>query len=362
MKIFSPFVLVVLYAWPAFSLGLLDKTEIYNNYFSAKHCNFVIGDIGYNSKGTFEVRTARELVAALVAAKSGDIIYIADGASIDLSGFKNIEVREGITIKGSGTKNGTKGPLLFTNSNGIHPLFNVIGDNVKFIGLKIKGADGQIFYNGIDAFAGVSIPDQKKRYLELYNKNMYATPVSSAIATKRKNLLIDNCELSCWTYTAVYVQKGAENATVKNSFIHDNQRFGLGYGVTIDQGEAYIYNNTFNRNRHSVASTGRAGSCYTVENNIFYQDGNNSWAVDMHGGVDRNDGSNLAGKYVVVRNNIFYLTNKGQAVVLRGKPSKKSIIEGNRVYRDKKSTISKDRIFEQRNSKGNFEVKNNSVQ
>lgn len=302
------------------------------------------------------VGNAVEFLNAISKANPGDIIYIKENSIIDLTGKQKIEISSGLTILGNRGENGSKGPLIFTNSNGVHPLFEVLGDNVSFIGLRIKGSDGEVFYKGYNAFKGISKAEKDKNYMKLYNKTMYASPVSSGIATKKNNLVVKNCELYNWTYTAIYLQKGASNAKISHNYIHNNQRFGLGYGVTIDQSEGIIIGNLFNFNRHSIASTGRQGSTYTAEFNIFKADGNETWAVDVHGGKDWGKNSNEAGELFVVRNNTFYLKGTGQAVVIRGFSSKPSIVENNEIIQLDKNNRNP---IEQKNAKGNFSVKNN---
>lgn len=315
----------------------------------------------YKGNPDFIVDNKIDFLNALQLAEPYNVIYIKGNVEIDLSRSENILVKEGIKLVGDrDIKRGVVGAILFTRNSGVHPFFNVSGHNVLIYGITIKGDDGNVFARE-DSFGGKNREYIENNYLELYRSNMYSTPVSSGVATNMKNLIIDNCELSQWTYTAVYVQKGAENIQIRNSYIHHNQRFGLGYGITIDQGEAIISNNTFNYNRHSVASTGRVGSRYTVENNVFCKGGNDTWAIDMHGGKDWKDHTNVAGDYAIVRNNVFYITGKGQAFVIRGKSAKTSIISGNVVYRDKKSLISAERVFEQLNATGNLEIDNNKV-
>jgi len=307
------------------------------------------------------VQNKSEFLKALESVKKYGTVYVKGNVDINLSGQKNIIIKEGVKLLGDrNVEKKMRGALIYTTESGVHPFFNASGDNVLIYGLTFKGDDGDILVKE-DAFMGKTDKFKKDNYLVLYNKNMYATPVSSGIATKNKNLVIDNCELYQWTYTAVYVQKGAENIQIKNSYIHHNQRFGLGYGITIDAGEAFISNNKFDYNRHSIASTGRIGSKYIAENNIFYSNGNNSWAVDMHGGKDRNDGTNIAGDYIIVKNNTFYLTGKGQAVVIRGKSNKTSVVENNTIHLDKSSSVDKEKVFQQVNGKGNFKIFNNVI-
>lgn len=316
----------------------------------------------YKLNPDFIVTNKAEFLKAIEKSNSHDIIYIKGNVSIDLSTERNIQIKGGVKLIGDrDIEHEISGAVLFTDIAGVHPFFNIQGDNVLIYGITVKGNDGSIFAKE-DVFKRETPEYIKNNYLDLYYKNMYATPVSSGIATRKNNLVIANCELCQWTYTAVYVQKGAQNIQILSCYIHHNQRFGLGYGVTVDQGEAIIKNNLFDFNTHSIASTGKKGSRYIVEDNIFCENGKeNSWAVDMHGGKDRKDGTNLAGDFFIICNNIFYLTNKRKAVVIRGVSRLKSVIENNIIYKDNKSLIEDSKVIEQINSKGNLEVKNNQI-
>lgn len=311
------------------------------------------------SKANYIVNTNKELVNALRKARNGDFLYINDGAKIDLTGYKNLEVKAGVTLYGNRGLNGSQGPLIYTDSHGVQSLFRVTGDNVKFFGIRIRGADGETFFQNRNAFDGKSEADKKKRSLELYRANTHASPVSSGIETNRRNLTIENCEIYQWTHTAVYLKRGAKDAEIINNYIHHNQRFGLGYGVLVDQAEALIAGNIFDYNRHAVASTGRKGSKYIVQHNIFKEGGvDGSWSVDMHGGKDRKDGTDLAGTQAIVKNNTFYVKGKRQAFVIRGRSELMSEVRNNKIFRMDDADVE---LIQQRDGAGNFRRQNNVV-
>src|SRR5690606_21058002 len=118
----------------------------------------------------------------------------------------------------------------------------------------------------------------------------------------------------------------------KFNYFHHNRRFGLGYGITVDGGEALIVANYFDFNRHDIAGTGRLGSAYEVCYNVFLSN-TYSDSIDMHGGRDRGDGTDIAGDYMYVYNNYFErIRDNRKAAWIRGIPEKKSFFENNIVF------------------------------
>ena len=77
---------------------------------------------------------------------------------------------------------------------------------------------------------------------------------------------------------------------------HDkcDHNYGLGYGVEIDSGSVTIEANVFDHNRHDIASRGLPGAHYTATYNLVL-DGAVQQSFDVHGGVDREDCTNIAG-------------------------------------------------------------------
>lgn len=311
-------------------------------------------------KATYVISNGDDFINSVNKLKSGDIIYIPGEKLINLSGYKNLKIPSNVKIIGDRGQNGSKGALLYTTSSDVQPLFEVVGNNVTFYGIRIRGEDGEKLRKE-DSFKNKSKRYIDDNYLKLYNENMYSSPVSTAIATFANNLIVENCEIYQWTNNGVYFKKGSVGGIVRYCYIHHNQRFGLGYGVTTNQAEILVEGNLFNFNRHSIASTGRVNSIYVVRGNIFKEGGNESWAVDMHGGKDKKEGNNIAGTKLEVSNNIFYLKGKAKAVVVRGVPVNPSTVHKNKIiYLDNRRTYGKN-SFSQYNGKGNFRFFDNEI-
>ena len=328
------------------------------------------------SHSDFSVNDKRELLKALTESKAGDVIYIDDKASIDLSGESKIKIPAGVILASGRGINGSKGALLYTNKNGTFPLFTVEESGTEIFGIRLKGPDTGIYSGGVDAFANKSEAYKKVNRNKLYHKNMYGVPVSYGIGVSGPNFSISNCEVFGWTYAGICLEGNATNAKIHHNYIHHNQRFGLGYGVVLKKGaSALITANLFNFNRHSVAGTGEEDITVEVSYNRFLEDNNTTWAIDMHGGQDRNDGTNIAGRRIEIHHNEIRLKGKALGIVIRGVPTKEAIIYNNlltyvdRLQKSETSTNSsknqaRDGIIkgiEQRYAKGRMNVYNNVV-
>lgn len=294
--------------------GLNDSTPVYSKVVTKKD---------------FTVSDKAGLLKALAAAKQGQVVYVADNASIDLSGSKNIPIPGGVTLASGRGKNGSKGALLYTTGSGVRPLFLANGPGVRVTGLRIQGGDQNIL-PGKNVFVGITADEKKRNYTELYKKNMYATPVSSAINCGYPNLEVDNCELYGWTLAAVYLLRG-KNAKVHHNYIHHNQRFGLGYGVLFFRSSAIVKGNLFDYNRHSVTGGGDGETSYEVCYNKFLEHHIQAWPIDMHGGADRKDGTNIAAKKLVIHHNLIRLYPGKEAVVVRGVPTEGAYVYNNDI-------------------------------
>lgn len=80
---------------------------------------------------------------------------------------------------------------------------------------------------------------------------------------------MDNCEFAGWSSGCVTQYTGADDCRVHHCDFHDTLIAGLGYGVTVSDGHCEIDHNTFNRNRHAVASGGKSGASYDAHHNVF---------------------------------------------------------------------------------------------
>ena len=101
---------------------------------------------------------------------------------------------------------------------------------------------------------------------------------------------------------------------------------GLGYGICLNTSSSIIEYNLFNWNRHSIAGAGLPGCSYVSRHNV-QGDVSSSHCFDMHGGIDRGDGTNIAGTSIEIYNNSFWSIER--SVSIRGIPQTKCEIHHN---------------------------------
>ena len=246
------------------------------------------------TKWDYLVRTADELVDALAKAKPGQVVYVADDAELDFTVRVKaqqfaIEVPAGVTLAGGRGVNGSQGGLIYSDEFETRPLIRCLGENVRITGLRIRGPDPKMRWNELT------------RLLTLGGHELYYKfPTSDGVQTDFAGLEVDNCEISGWSHAGVNVRKG--KAHVHHNYIHHCARRGLGYGVALDAAEVLIEYNVFDYCRHSVACTGVPEASYEARHNIVEEHGILS-SFDMHGGRDRKDGTNIAGRWISIHHN-----------------------------------------------------------
>ena len=270
------------------------------------------GGKGYHeifTTGDYVVRTYAEIVEACEKAKSGEVIFIPSDVSLDLTMEQKatpsgayIYLKEGVTLasdRGFVREDGTisTGAKLYGTgivNPSITSNFVYCEKNTRVTGITMQGPDpSKHLEHHFRAFS-VSNPPGHDYY--------YLFPLCSGILLRGDNVEIDNCELSGFSSQAVSVAS-YENYFHHN-YIHHNQTNGLGYGICFGHGGGLIEYNLFNYNRHSIAGSGPADSYYTARYNVEMGE-SLSHMFDMHGGRDRGDGTNIAGKYVDMYNDTF---------------------------------------------------------
>lgn len=316
-------------------------------------------------KKDFIVFTKAELLKALEDAKFGETVYVKDDAVIDLTGERDIVIKAGVILASGRGLEGSVGGLLKTSLPGTNPLFKC-GSNVTITGLRFDGGDPEVYHNSIKLEGPNAIRD-----------NIYKVPVTVGIRTNYPGLTIENCEFYGWTHAAISIQTGAHKAYIHHNYIHHNRRTGLGYGIVLNAGDALIKANIFDFNRHDISGWGEEGTSFIASYNVFLQN-TTAHAVDMHGGHDRKDGTNVAGSKIHVFNNKFKLSFERRAVVIRGIPTDQALIENNivnyvsnspikgevssNIKRDNhKPKIKYTHPFRQLYSEGNMIIRNNIV-
>jgi len=272
-------------------------------------------------KGDYTVKDLDALLEALSKAKAGQVVFIPGEAEIDLTARMYIEqlvleVPAGVTLAGDRGLNGSKGALLTSDALKTPVMIRAAGPDVRITGLRIRGPN-------------------PKRYLGHHrrafraggggHKYYYKFPTSAGIRTEHPRLEVDNCEISAFAHSGIYLVKGTGHR-IHHNFIHHCQYNGLGYGVCLNTASALIEQNLFNWNRHSIASTGRPGNSYVARHNVELGT-SLSHCFDMHGGRDRKDGTDIAGTSIEIYNNTFRAPQT--PVVIRGVPQEKCEVHHN---------------------------------
>jgi hypothetical protein len=297
-----------------------DQTEICREV-SVLADNAVGGGQGYQKSvqhGDITVGTLEEMLHALNDVKLGQVIYINDAAEIDMTGRIGVVIPENVTLASGRGMNGSRGALLFTTELGTNPLFVAGGTGVRLTGLRFRGPDTE---------------RREKQMAQLFKEGRYySIPNSDGIQSVHQDLEVDNCELWGWSNAAVNLKKGALGAHIHHNYIHHNQRWGLGYGICLDESSALIEANLFDWNRHAIAGTGRRGTSYEARYNVILENAN-SYSFDMHGGADRKDGTDIAGDRINIHHNIFKAISVS-AVIINGKPFVEAEIHHNWFYHE----------------------------
>jgi hypothetical protein len=270
------------------------------------------GGVGYSAiidpkSADFIVSTRSELLNAFQNAVSGQIIYVTDSASIDLTGDNNIAIPAGVTLASGRGRGNSLGALIYSNSPNELYLFITRGEGVRVTGLRLQGPD----------------PDRRTEQMQwLYAQGRYYDlPNSAGVMSRYSRLTVDNCELYGWT-RSVFVYTGSLDNHIHHNFMHHNQREGLGYGVDVKQGaSALIEGNVFNWNRHAIDGDydSSPGASYEACYNLVLGD-TTSHYFDMHGGNDASDPTIPAGDTVKIHHNTF-MESSERVVAIRGIPT-----------------------------------------
>ena len=265
------------------------------------------------SSAEFPVTTVLQLKARLAEAKEAEVILIGEGARIDLTDEPTIRIASPVILKGVKSADGTL-PVLHHRGKPL-PLLSIEAADVRIEDLKFEGIE----------------TDSKKEEIIALNKKgikgVYQFPVTRGVEVVARGVFISGCEFSGFSHAAVFI-KGDSTAYIEKSYFHHNQRWGLGYGIALHEGaQARITGNRFNWNRHSVAASGMPGQAYEADSNWFGPEHSAS-PLDMHGGKDRGDGTEIAGRRVHIHHNRV-LTKSVPVFIHRGVPEEEVRIEHN---------------------------------
>lgn len=281
------------------------------------------GGAGYRrtlSSGDFVTRDLSELLSALVKAKAPQVVFIPGEVVLDCSARVLaerlvIEIPAGVTLASDRGVDGSRGAIIRSSAFATRPLIRATGPGVRICGLRLEGPDPD---RRLDHWRRAFREGKGREYY-------YALPVSDAIIADADDLEVDNCELLGWSHAAVWLPKG-KGHRVHHCWIHHNQRKGLGYGIAVGRARARIDHCLFDWNRHSIAGTGHPGSGYEAHDNVELGT-SLSHCFDMHGGRDRQDGTDIAGAEIHIHHNTF--RSQARAIAIRGVPEREARIESN---------------------------------
>lgn len=243
------------------------------------------------NSATYFVSTKDSLLYYLSIAKPGQIVYVNDKSTIDLTGLKNISINKGVTLASGRGNNNSSGALIVCKS--LWPelnsdaLFVTGGDSARITGLRIMGPS----------------PD-------MWDHDM-SRGVANAIRCKHANLEIDNNEIYCWNKWAIWLYY-SKNAYVHHNYIHHNILAGYGYGIWCGGmgGEvnsyALIEANIFEAMRHCIASSGHLNS-WEARYNVFLR---RQLFVNLDRHSQGSTTSTGGGKSIILKNNILFSTQQ----------------------------------------------------
>ncbi|MCA9581485.1 MAG: VCBS repeat-containing protein [Myxococcales bacterium] len=289
------------------------------------------GDVVESAQGAtrHHVKTKSQLFGALKKAKKGDVVYVDDHASMDLSHDPALVVPGGVTLESGHTFWGG-GALLYSTNYSKKHLVSVGGDNVRIKNIRLRGPQQHIGAVG-------------SRYI----------PVSGIRSSNKNGLIVSGSELYGWPEAAINISGGKWHR-VHHNFIHHNRRYNLGYGVVLNgkntTTNVLIDYNIFNANRHAVAASGYTGQEYEARFNVVLGEANGH-VFDMHGEYEHGLWSYTAGSYVNVHHNTILTTNAPvrsgdptsgmpiRGVVVRGVPKYRALVENNCFTRSDSSTF-----------------------
>ncbi len=279
--------------------------------FGAEICNPtgdpIGGGEGYSRiiSGTsvpYGVSTKDELIDTLGIAIPGDVVYVTEGTTIDLTGEFPVGIPAGVTLAGNRGEDGSPGALIkktahtpgFIGSPDINgwytssweePMFYIMGDDVRVTGLQLEG----------------------EMYPQDYGNKKKQTSESEYLvgifANAKTGFEVDNNEIRGWAWSGISM-KECPDAYIHHNFIHSNQARGEGYGSNLYGGNVLFEANLYDYNRHAITGAGLAGETYEARYNIVLGNGDaiGGHHFDVH---QDEEGGLFAGDTYRIHHNTF---------------------------------------------------------
>jgi hypothetical protein len=295
--------------------------------------NPIGGGPGYSDSVTvydYYVTSKAELINALSSAGSGDIIYVADDAEIDMSGEPPQNIPEGVTLasgRGRTLSNTISwGGLIYlndTDGRGDNPLFRFIYPNARITGLRFRGSysDMEGGRPGTDTFPNNHI---KEECIRIAGSNADFCEV-------------DNCEI--WGFTVALNSREGEGGYFHHNYIHNNNHGnGGGYGTNNGgNGKVIIEANLVDWHSGPIVGSGinSENSYYEARWNYILDHGYHN-TFDRHG-TNEGGSPNYAPPVSIHHNTTrarYFLTGNVTGVWIRGTPLDSCLIYNNWFWDD----------------------------
>lgn len=262
--------------------------------------------------GDYIATSEAELRDAFSRAKPGEVIFMPADTYINISdapGYftRTLVMPAGVTLasdRGRVKADGTvsTGAILASSAQTFHNMIISAGDGIRLTGFVLKGADPA---RHLAHHTRYPIVMKDKPGVSSY---YYRVPHTHGVVCAYNNCEFDNLEVCGFCTVGIGIggrsESPVENARVHHCYVHHCQKHGLGYGVRVDEAFVDIRYNMFNYNRHSIASGGAPHCSYIAENNIEMGESLCHY-IDMHGGINRHDGTHIAGNEIYMRNCSF---------------------------------------------------------
>lgn len=274
----------------------------------------------------YVVRDVESLLTALQQAHPGEVVFLPRNVDIDVTALViteelAIEIPEGVTLASDRGTDQSSGAIIRSSAIHTPTMLVAAGPDVRVTGLRLQGPDPERRLGHHER--AFTERDNDDISLQRGHAYYYLLPNSRGILSEYSRLEVDNCEISGFSHAAIALYSGTGHR-IHHSYIHHNQRHGLGYGILHLSAQSTIEYNRFAWNRHSIAGTGDPDSGYVARHNV--EEGPSlSHNFDMHG--SREGSNTVAGSVIEITNNTFLSDDR--SIAIRGAPGEYARIERN---------------------------------
>jgi PKD repeat protein len=258
----------------------------------------------------YVVTNKSELLSALGTALSGQIIYVADNAEIDMSGESDVYIPGGVTLaSGRGrTIDDTIswGGMIYTDAYGGYSLFRLSGENVRVTGLRFRG-EFRNYREGVapatfDPGGGLKFFNVREDSFEFDNCEMWGVG----------NLGVGDYDVSI---TCLYVH---------HCYFHSTMMCVQGVPCYNDEATGIVFEaNLYDYIRQNIAASGRPSASYEARYNICLEHCA-THSFDRHGYPSTGD---TAGYLTTIHHNTTF--PNGRVVHIRGRPVDSALVFNN---------------------------------